>query len=359
MPVVIISFVIIQCAINFPLHAKESGCIDWPRVMALAELKRMSGDATVLVEQFGDYTKKGGDGWLNRGLSFYLTDLMRTSSNLKVLSGMTAAAGVSSNTPDFTVGGSFQHIGETLRVFISFTNNKESRLARQFEAVFPYPENRDFFVKLAQVAKEILETIKVKYDRGAFSAIRDATDSTQAYEGYSKGREAFETYAPSKAEVASMWFREAKRIDYRSPLGYIGLVNLYSFLALHNKQQDSEFAPFFQKAEEEIILMAKLVSKDYPVPLLKKTRAGKKGPKLASRFLAGNIAYAEGMAAFKAMDYGTAARTLKRAAEYVPEDAMSWYYLAQAEMKLGNTSASVESLSKAHEINPCQEGQEK
>lgn len=236
---------------SFLLFAKDQTCIDWQKVMAQYDLDQMPKNPSILIQPFTDFTKQGGDDWLVLGLRDYFADILRSGKNIRVLSTTT-------ETKDFIITGKFQHIGENLRVFVSILSGKNDELLKQLEITFRYPDNRDFFVKLSQAAVQIIKITGVKPDTTAIAHIRDATASTRAYEAYSKGRQLMENFHPDKSEAASIWFNEAKKIDYHSHLGYTGMINLHTFLGLYHKQRQEPFALYFQKAEEEILQMKKV-----------------------------------------------------------------------------------------------------
>ena len=329
-------------------HAAGNACIDWPKTMAQYELDHPSAGTVIHIQSFSDYTKKGGDEWLSFGIRDYLTDLLQTGRGLKVLSGTALAYGALTYPSDYTLGGMYKHTDNLLQIFISI-NDKAGTLIRQIEVAVPYPENRLFFKKIADAAKQIMEVAGTKPDKKALQLQSEATASTRAYESYSKGREALESFSIGSVELASMWFTDVKRIDYRSPLGYLGMVDLYSFLGFYHKQRREPFGIYFQKAETEINEMRRLAKEKPPDATLSKSQDGK----VANRFLQGNIAFSEALAASQVENWDSAVQSLKRAVELVPEDAISWYYLAQNYLKLGNSVLSSEAMQKARAINGC------
>lgn len=340
-----------------PAGAKERTCIDWPKTMARISLDELPEGRTVLVQPFTDMTKRSGDEWLVLGLRDYLADLLRTSKDLRVLFGLTAVYGTDVGPPDYIIKGSFQHIEDYLRVFVLLLDGKTGAIVNQYPARFPYPENKDFFTAMADIAHQIMKSMEVRPDKGLFKAVRDATDSTRCYESYSKGRQALESYRTKKAEVAAIWFADAKRVDYRSPLGYQGMIELYTFLGFYHKQQRQPYLNYYRKAEEELISMDKLAK---PAPMLlhrKKAKVTKKRrPKkveLENRFLKSNVDFSEGMRAAQQGLWMEAQAALKRSVEEVSQDAITWYHLARIESKLGNRGAAQAALQKALAINSC------
>lgn len=348
---IVLVFIATVSIVTDSAFAAGESCINWPKVMAENELARMKGDKTFVIKPFTDATKQGDDDWLSLGIGNYLKDIFLASGGGRVLSGG-ALAYAGKVTPDFVISGMFQHIGGNLRVFISITNGRTNELIKQMEVVFEYPENRDFFTKLAEAAKDIMKLAKTGAGSGALSRIRDATSSTRAYQAYSKGRQALESYEIGKVELASTWFGEAKRIDYRSPLGYLGMIDLDTFLGLHRKQIGESFTIYFENAEKEFVEMRRLAKRPPPVfsdiEVKKQKKAG-----IENRVMLGNIAYMEGMAAMRTRDFAGAAESFGHAVELVPEDSISWYYLADSLAKSGDSSASAEAMKKARAINAC------
>lgn len=332
-------------------------CIDWPRTMAKQELTEMPGGPSIHIGTFENFTKQPGDEWLCAAIRDYLTDLLRSGEGVRVLSGLTAAYGASAGGPDYSIGGIFQHADGKLRVFVKLMEENSAKLLRQYEILFPYPDNQDFFKKIAEAAEDILKQIKAPCNGKVLSAVRDATASTRAYESYSKGRQSLRAYDIKGTEQAKRWFDDTKRIDYRSPLGYEGLIDFYTFLGFYHRQQQEPYASYFQMAEAEMTRMLKLAK---PAPLLmtrKKNKIVKKpkpeAPKLDNPLILNNIAYSEGLKAMQMGYLDAAANAFRRATEIVPEDALSWYYLSQVEAGRGDIAASQAALRKAYEFNPC------
>lgn len=339
---------------EIPLSGAKS-CIDWPRLMAQYELSILPHGKTVLVTPLSNFTKKTEDDWLTTGFRDLIADLLRSSKNLRVLSGPTARFRDTQAT-DFTISGKFVHSGETMRVFISFSEGKSGKLLKQLEAAFPYPDNSEFFTKIADAAKELLGDMKTKWDPNDFKSVRDATTSTKAYENYSKGKKLLETYRPANMKEASEFFTQAKRLDYRSPLGYEGIVTINTFLGFYNKQVRKPFSTYYQKAEAELVTMQKLT---HPRSLVfaytpkKAIKKRKQKEKLENRFFQSNASFVEALHASQAGNLEGASKAMRRCVDLVPEDAIGWYQLARIESRLGNMEKSREALQKAYSINPC------
>ncbi|MFH0799494.1 MAG: hypothetical protein V2A66_04855 [Pseudomonadota bacterium] len=323
-------------------------CTDWPHAMTEYEASHMPGKTAIAVQPFSDYTKAGGDEWLSAGIRDYLADLMRSSRGLRVLAGLTAGAGA----PDYTVSGKFEHIGQNLRIFVSTSEGASGRPVKQTEINTPYPDNQEFFTKLAEAAKEIMNLAKARADPRAFGSVERATSSTRAYESYSKGRQALESFRIEKMDVASTWFTDTKRIDYRSPLGYIGMIGVDAFLGIYHKGRQEPYGSYFQKAEDEMTQMGKLSGQPPAVPFWIGIEVSRKG-RIENRFLTGNAAFSGGLMAEKAGNLKDAAAAFRRATDAVPEDAVSWYHLSLVLTGQGDTAASQKALGKAYAANAC------
>lgn len=311
--------------------------------MTQYEIENLKEGKAVTVRDFEDYTKKPGDDWLVFGIRDYLADLLRTAKGLRVMAGRTMPS--SSQTPvDIAISGKFQHIEQNLRVFIQITDVQSTKLIKQIEVVVPYPENKEFFTKLADAARQIIELTGAKIDSGAFDRVAWATASTRAYESYAKGRQTLESYQLSKAELSSTWFEEAKRLDYRSPLGYAGMIDLYTFLGFYHKQLSEPYNTYFQKAEEELARMTSLG--------ISSKRESKKQT-IENRLLAGHVDFSRGIKAYNSGNFEAAIGGLGEAVKKVPEDARAWHFLSLALKNSGNVSAAEEALQKARTLNPC------
>jgi len=334
--------------------ASAKSCVKWPAVMADGRMETAPQGKSILVEGFDDFTKKPGDGWLKFGLRDYVADLVAASKDARVQAGFTAKHG--GGPYDFKVGGTFQHLEGKLRIFIRLSDGKGGALVAQEEVLFAYPGNKDLFTKTAEAILRLMERMGIKRDSSRFDAVRDATSSTKAYESYAKGRDLLETYRVSKLKQARAYFTEAKRIDFRSPLGYEGIIALENFLGLRAKQMGKPYSSYFQRAQAELMSMDRLAK---PAPMVfgyLKYKPAKKyrGPSsIQNRFLLGYAAYEEGLAAQRAGKLVQASQAFEQAAKFVPEDAMAWYHLARALSMQGDTEAASKAQAKAIEIDPC------
>ena len=331
--------------------ARERRCIDWPLLMARAELDQLPAGRLVTVASFADTTKVAGDEWLPAGLRDLMVDLLRSAVDLRVAPAGTPGIG---GPPDISVGGQFQHANGQLRVFVSATDGKSGQLLRQFELLVPYPGSAELFAKTAGIAQGILTLAKAGSDGGKLAAVRDATASTRCLESYARGRQALAGATPDKAEVARAFFDDAIRIDGTSPLGYLGLVDLHSFLGFFRKQMKQPFELEFQRAEEALNQLRRQARRAVPMAAFRST-AATRGGGLSNRYLAGNVAFLEGIGLARAGDNAGARAAFTKSVEAVPEDAISWYHLSRSEAALGNAGAATAALQRAYAINPCVE----
>jgi hypothetical protein len=352
--------IIILISSMLPLIANANPCIDWQKTMATLRINELPSGKIVLVEPLTNGTKLSGDNWLILGLRDYLTDLIRSGKNIRVLSGVTATHGLEGNDASFRIGGMFQRIGPKLRVFVHVMDGKSGELLKQYGVSFPYPDSIDFFIETAKVAREIMKQMDVKVDGRILKTVRDATTSVRAYEDYSKGRQALETYDPGKTRLAKTWFDQAKRADFRSPLGYQGLIDLYTFLGFYNRQMGQSSSGYYQAAQSEIIKMAKLAR---PAPMLmfpKKAKVTNKrhiSIELDNPFMLNNISFIQGIQSEKQAMWKVAAKAFTNAVETIHVDAVSWYYLSLVEAKMGHKSKANKAMQKALSINGCIEPQ--
>lgn len=343
----ILLFVLAIPAVSF---GAGRDCINWARIMNTVP----PGEGKiVVVDSFTDYTKQAGDEWLTTGLRDLIASMLATSSSLKVFSGLGVIYNAEAKDPSYTVSGMFQHMEGGLRAFVKVMQS--GKLVAQYEILSPYPDNSDLFARFADVTKQIWKTMEVGGDESALSAVRDETPSTRAYESYIKGLRAFETYKQDEMEVAKTWFEQAKKIDYRSPLGYQGLIDLFTFLGFYHKQRQEPFGFYFQQAEKELSDMSKLAKRPPPVVLMQKKPTKKKEGhlKFDNVFLLNQAAFNEALIAAGQDKWPEAAAAFKKAVEYVPDDAIAWYQLARIYEKLGDSAETSKALQKAYEINPC------
>lgn len=330
-------------------------CIDWPRVLTKYDIDGMTEGKVVLVEPFTNYTKKTEDEWMDAGLRDLLASMLASSKGLIVLSGLTAKYHPRGTSPDYIVNGMFQHIDNTLRIFIKLMQGSDKKLLAQYAVAAPYPQSNELFVRFADTVKQIAQFLKVGIDDGQLVSIRDATSFAQVYESYSRGRQLLEKFNMNDIEVAKVWFEQAKRKDYKSPLGYQGMADLLTFLGYYHKQRKEPFGPYFEQAQSELVNMQRLAKRSPPIMLLAKKpkRVKEKDIKIENRFLLGYAAFTEGLMSASQANWQQAAEALIRSTTFVPEDAIAWYQLAKIYEKLGNTIEASNALRKAYEVNPC------
>ncbi len=332
-------------------------CINWPKIMSQQAIGGATSGKIVVAESFTDYTKVAGDDWLSAGLRDLIATMVAQSKSVRVFAGSNAVYNPDAKNPAFIISGMFQHLEGGLRIFVKLMKGEDKSLVSQYEVLVPYPESSEIFTRFTDVARQIWATIQAGGDESRLAMVRDATPSTRAYESYVKGRQALETYKMADMEVAKTWFEQAKRNDYRSPLGYQGMIDLYTFLGFYHKQRHEPFGSYFQQAEQELANMTRL-AKRLPLVVLmakKPTKKEQETVKLANRFLLDHASFNEGLIAAEAGNWKAAAEAFQSAVDYVPEDAIAWYHLARAYENLGNAAESSKALQKAYEVNPCVE----
>lgn len=338
-----------------PGSLQAGECIDWPKTLTKYEIDSMTEGKVILVEPFTNYTKKAGDEWMDAGLRDLLASMLASGKGLVVLSGLTAKYHPRGTSPDYVIGGMFQHIDTTLRVFIKLMQGSDRKLLAQYAVAVPYPQSNELFVRFADTTKQIAQYLKTGINGDQLVSVRDATGFAQVYESYSRGRQLLEKFNPNDIEVAKVWFDQAKRKDYKSPLGYQGMADLLTFLGYYHKQRKEPFGPYFEQAQGELVNMQRLAKHSPPIMLLAKKpkKIKEKDIKIANRFLLGHAAFTEGLMASSQANWEKAAEALLKAITFVPEDAIAWYQLARVYEKLGNTPEASNALRKAYEVNPC------
>ena len=335
-------------------EAAASGCISWPKVMTEPAVAVPAEAKRVAVEPFQNFFKQPDQEWMALGLRDYVADLLRSSKGLSVVT--TAGAGsATALAPEFIVSGIAQVAEGRARIFVRLLDGS-GKLLMQQESDAPFPNNAEFFTRTAAAVKALMAQMKVAPDDARFAAIRNATASTDAYASFSKGRQVLQGWNPEKSELARTFFLETKRLDYRSPLGYEGMIALDAFMGLVLKQQGRPYTSQFQRAEAEYLTMkrsAALTTKifDAPAPI-----KGQETPvKIDNRFLAGNMAFTEGKQLEEIGNNEASRAALQRAVALVPEDAKAWYALSRVEAKLNNQQGMQDALQKAYAIDSCVE----
>lgn len=337
-----------------PGTARSKTCVKWQSAMAQGRISLMPAGKSILVKPFTDFTKKPGDEWLATGIRDLVGDLLASAGKARAQYGITATHG--GGPYDYSIDGMYQHLDGNMRIFIKLSNGGSGQLIAQREVVSPYPDNSEFFSRVAQATADLMKEMQLSFDQSSFNAVRDATSSTRAYESYSKGRDLLEAYNASNAESVIAHFTDAKRLDYASPLGYQGIAAVNDFLGLYNKLSGKPYDTYFIRAEAEVAQMAKLTKPMNPVfgyikpkPAAKDLGVGE----IKDRFVMGNAYYKEGSAAASRADHKAAAVAFRKSVELVPEDAMAWQRLANSESILGNQEGAVQAQNKASAIDPC------
>lgn len=293
---------------------------------------------------------------MRRGIRDLLLDYLLASTNFRPFTKeMSNTAGI--NTFDFTLNGNIQHLDDKLRIFIAITD-AQGRLFKQFALAVSYPDHRDFFLHMAHTAEEILHTFGAEKKSTAFDTIEKATSLTSCYEAYSKGRQLFEASTVKKVEEAIAWFEKAKGIDFRSPLGYEGLIDAYTFLGFVEKQNGKSFGGPYQRAQATLVEMTNVARPGRILPSLEKKpkpepKEGYKAHR-ENRFLKSHAFYVQSMHARETQNLQGAAAALREAVALVPEDAIAWKQLADVYMKLGDPGYGA-AMNKGLATNPCLE----
>ncbi|MFH1874958.1 MAG: tetratricopeptide repeat protein [Pseudomonadota bacterium] len=325
--------------ITVPQVGLAGECIDWSKVLTQEQFNTAQKNKTVLIKPFTNYTKNPADDWLQTGLPELLSLMLNSSTNLQPLFGNNIKYHPQSNNPDYSISGMYQHLDGNLRAFIKLWQGNEKQLLAQYTLLVPIAENIDFFSQTAEIVKQAAKKMEASLDENKLKEATKLTNSIKAFENYVKGVQAFQTYKTSEMEVARIWFEQTVRLDYKSELGYNGLIDLYTFLGYYHKQRQQSFGKYFEQASQEEIKRNRLT--------------GKKDQEIKNRFLLGNAAFSEALILAQTDKLDLAAAALKKAVQYVPEDAISWYQLARIYDKLGQQKESTEAIQKAYAINPC------
>jgi len=349
-----LKMIICAVALLLSASARASDCIDWNNFMARFEADLIPSDRnyTVLLS-FDDFTKKPGDSWLSQGIPLYISLLMNASEESYAIFGPAARVSSKAVNPAYTVGGMFQHVGQNLRIFVQL--NRKGTLIKQFQLDVPFPNNRQFFDALATTAEQILAITGPKFNREAFNATKAETSVMKAYESYVRGLEIYWSFEPKQMDIAKTFFDEAKKADINYMRSYEGLIDMYSFLAMYNKQNRLPYSAYFQQAENEIGLMRRFSKR---LPIAQRVRAyvikaREEEFQFTNRFLIGQAYFIAGLEAAGSGRYGDAASKLSMAVVQVPEDAITWWHLADIYDKMKNKREAAKARNKALEINKC------
>lgn len=338
-------------------NAFAGDCINWPRVMSKRYVDPRPASKAVVINKFDNFLKSEEDAWLSTGIRNYLFRSLSSARGVKFYVETTLPS--ADVAPEYTISGQFQRHSEKLRVFITLAKQGESVPVKQMEVTFPYPNNKEFFARLSDASIEIIKTLGTTFDSGILSAVTNATESTKAYEAYSRGLDELLTFSPARAESAKKWFEDAKKYDFRSPLGFEGLVEMYAFMGFAARQRKANFTPYFHAAEKELAEMSRLAK---PAPLIFVRKKAKvvdaespEAAKITHPLLLNNISFQEGLIALNSQNPDAAVASFKQAVAIIPEDALSWYYLASALGSKGDFKASSEAMQNAKTYNSCVE----
>ncbi len=338
-------------------ECQAGDCINWQRVMSRQYVDSRPAAKAIVVNSFNFIAGEDSDKWLSTGVKHYLASALSSARGIRIYTPETMQS--ADMAVEYRITGQFQRIKTRIRVFITLSKEGEPNPVKQLEVIFPFPDNKDFFLNLSTAAIEIIKTLGGSYDSKTMSQIVSMTSSTRAYEGFAKGLDVLMAFSPSSAISAVKWFEDAKRADYRSVLGYEGLVDVYSFLGFAARQRKDNYTGYFHLAEKQ---MAELLRLAKPEPLLiardkPKVQTAKRPQelKINNALLLNTIAFQEGYVSMQAGDFKSATAAFKRAIDIVPDDAISWYYLASVYGSVGDFTSSSDAMQKAREINACVE----
>ncbi len=348
------TFFLILIALLLTNAAFASECIDWPKTMAQYDIEHAPGGRkTIVMQPFENFTRVTGDEWLMNGIPYLLAEYLNTSYSINAIFGITAQYSPASVSPEYAIGGMFQHVGNDLRVFVKLMQKTE--LVKQVQLDIPYPQNRQFFDKIGGAALELMKDIGPAYDKDKFKAVSAQTPVLPAYENYIRGVLAYSSFDPDQMDIARTWFEESKKADINFMKAYEGMLNIWTFLGLYNKQNKLAFAPFYEKAQRELSDMRRF-SKRPPLPDRPKKYMIKmkdEVPELTNRFLLGHASFIAGLDASGQQRWLEAAKYFEDSVVQVPEDAITWYQLSKMRDRTGNKHAASKARAKAFEINKC------
>jgi len=310
---------------------------------------------SVLLENFDDFTKLPGDDWLSVGIPYLMAEYLSSGKQINPLYGPVAKVSALAVNPSYIVQGMFQHVDKKLRIFVKLLKGAE--LVKQWQFDINYPQNNEFFDTLSKASLEIMKTAGPPYDRDIFHSIKTETQSVPAYENYIRGLIVYYSFEPERMEIAKTWFDESKKADIHYQKAYQGSTDMYTFLALYNKQMKKPYSSYLTKAQEEITKMKKFAIRP-DVPKRPKRYIVKEDleyERPTNRFLVGNSYFVAGLNAAGQKRWLEAAENFERAVTNVPEDAITWLYLSQMREKTGEKNKAAEARAKTLEINKCLE----
>ncbi len=339
----------------FMANAFADTCIDWGKVMTKFDIDNISkSKKAVLLQPFENFTHITADDWLSTGIPYMIGEyLNNVVTDVNGIANPIAKYDPAAANPAYTLTGMYQHTSGKLRIFPKLMQGTE--VIKQFQIDLPYPQNKQFFDSLGDVALGILQVVSPRYDRDKFNLIKTETYSVPAYENYIRGILSYSNFYVNQMEIAKTWFEESKKADLYYARAYLGLVNVYTFLAMYNKQNRKAFEGYFEKAANEIDLMHKFAQRLPPQDIPRKyTIKMKERPlPLTNRFLIGQGSFIAGLDAAGQKNYALAAQKFEETLVQTPEDAITWYHLGQMREHLGDSAKANEAYAKAKEINKC------
>ena len=323
----------------------QAHCTDWPKVMAKQIIARLPKNGVIIaVESFGDDTQIPGDDWLSNGIANLLMQYLATPDDATAIPDSLVAQLPPHSKTKYRVGGKFQHLGESLRVFVQLKSNRNDLLA-QFPILVPYPYNKQFFVEFRKAAQGMLKQMEVTdINEEKLRAIQNATDNVVAYENVSKGREIFFSFNPDKMEAALVWFQEARSQDVKYREAYLGTSDVDAFIGLDHKQNHQPFGTDIQSAEGSLKSMERFTHA--PAKVLDTLSLG-------ARVINAQIHFVTALHAAEQKDWGTAQSEMEQVIQLTPEDGVAHSHLATIYDKLGKTGAAHAARRKAKDLNSC------
>lgn len=335
----------------FPLSlAAQEKCVDWPLVMRLQTLQQFHANhPVVLMKPFENGSRQTADDWLSEGIPWLLKRYLSTDRHLNLFSEVQRPYLKSFPEEYYRVEGLFQHIDQTLRIFVQLKDPK-GKLVTQIPIKTPFLKHTHFFESLKEGASEILAQLgRKKPNASDLETIQNETRNIFAFSNVVKGMAALEKFEPNHIEVALIWFQEAFREDPKYPLPYLGMIDAYSFLYLDGKLAGGPYPQILENIHNTEKAMRKKRVRPYFDGQTEKERK-KPGKHPAAR---NYVHFTAGKRAFDGGDFRKAAQELDRAFDALPEESLSAYYLGQSYAKLGHAKKAEELLRYAKEINRC------
>lgn len=332
-------FLTLPLALFFSLTTQAKECIDWGKVFAQETIRKLAPSQTIIqVLPFNNDTDLKGDAWLSAGIAHLLQRYLSTSGNVTALSARDAKYLASPQRAAYSIEGLFQHTQDWLRIFVQLKND-QGKIVAQFPVETPFPLHNQFFTGLQKGAEAILQKIEKSVNPEALKAIANETAKVHAFENYSKGKQALQTYHRNQIEVALIWFQESRREDHTYPQPYFGMAEAYSFLILDAKQRGEDYTAYLEALQNTLKELAR--------------QTGPKINPMENPILKAHVHYVTGQRALAKEEAAKAMTELAKAWALVPYDAATAYALSQSYAKLGKTSEAAKYRDLAGAINPC------